>query len=211
MSLLRRAVLGAGTLIAAVGIAAAPAVAQPSEQDTTWMVAAHQSNLAEIAAGTAAQEQASSPEVREMGATLITDHQKLDADLTAAAEQLGVDLPDAPTPEQQAALEQVKAQQGAAFDTAWIASQIEGHQMTIAATTQEISAGTDPTVVALAEAASPVVQGHLDHLRQMSGAPTTVPSGIGDPGSPVLGAGLIGAGLLVAAGSLTLLARRRRA
>jgi hypothetical protein len=102
-ALLRRATLGAATLIAAIALAASPALAQPSQQDTDWMIAAHQSNLAEIAAGTAAQSQATSDDVRQMGAMLIADHKKLDADLTAAAQQLSVDLPDAPTPEQQAA------------------------------------------------------------------------------------------------------------
>lgn len=210
MSLLRRAAIGAGTLIAAVTLAASPALAEASEQDATWMVAAHQSNLAEIAAGTAAQEQATSDDVREMGAMLIADHEKLDADLTAAAEQLGVDLPDAPTPEQQAALEEVKAQQGEAFDTAWIASQIEGHQMTLAATRQEITAGQDPTVIDLAEAATPVVQGHLDQLQQIAtahGVPGSVPGGI-EESPTALGTALIGAGLLAVAAAVVLTRRR---
>lgn len=213
MSLLRRAVLGAGTLLAAGALVVSPASAAPSEQDTAWMVAAHQGNLAEIAAGTAAQEQGAGDEVRQMGATLITDHQALDADLTQAAEQLGVDLPDAPSPQQQATLEQVKAQQGEAFDTAWIASQIDGHRMTIAATQQEIAAGADATVVALAQAATPVVQGHLDHLLQMAdehGVPTTVPSGVAEP-VPPLGRALIGVGLLAIAASVVALVARRPA
>ncbi|PFG41133.1 putative membrane protein [Georgenia soli] len=210
MSLLGRAATGAGTLIAAVLLAASPASAAPSEQDTTWMVAAHQSNLAEIAAGTAAQEQAASEDVRQMGAMLIADHQKLDADLTAAAQQLGVQLPDAPSPEQQAALAEVKAKQGEAFDTAWIASQVEGHRMTIAATEQEIAQGEDATVVGLARAATPVVQGHLDHLMQLSGAhgvPGAVPGGIAESPGPLAGV-LITVGLAALAGSLLLAARR---
>lgn len=85
MSHLRRAILGAITLLAAVMLAVSPAAAAPSEQDEAWMVSAHQSNLAEIAAGTAAQEHATTEAVQDMGARLIEDHQALDADLTAAA------------------------------------------------------------------------------------------------------------------------------
>src|SRR5699024_7004013 len=140
---LRRAVLGAGVLLGAAVLAVSPAAAEPSEQDEAWMVAAHQSNLAEIAAGTTAQEQATTDAVREMGATLIADHEALDADLVALAEELGVDLPDQPSPEQEAALTEVREQQGEAFDTAWIASQIEGHRMSLAAGQEEIANGSD--------------------------------------------------------------------
>lgn len=84
------AAVGAFALSAAMLLGATPALAAPSDQDEAWMVAAHQSNLAEIAAGTAAQENGVSDHVREMGAMLIADHQALDADLSAAAQQFGV-------------------------------------------------------------------------------------------------------------------------
>ena len=49
------------------------------------MVAAHQGNLAEIAAGKAAVEMAAAEAVRMHGQTLIDDHKKFDADLMAVA------------------------------------------------------------------------------------------------------------------------------
>jgi putative membrane protein len=68
MTLVRRAmVLGCGAALALVVPLAAPAAAQPSEQDTDWMVATHQSNLAEFAPGNAALEQASTQQVRDLG------------------------------------------------------------------------------------------------------------------------------------------------
>ncbi|GAA1134053.1 hypothetical protein GCM10009670_30740 [Citricoccus alkalitolerans] len=174
------------------------------------MVSAHQSNLAEIAAGTAAQEQATTEAVREMGATLIEDHQALDADLTAAAEEFGVALPDEPSAEQQAALEEVMAQNGEAFDAAWIASQIEGHRMSLAAGEEQIASGSDPAAIGLAQDAAPVIQGHLDHLLQLSGdAPDAVPSGLGPDRAPTwLGGVLIGLGMVVVAASLVFFVRR---
>lgn len=210
MRLLRRAALGAGLLLGATALTVSPAAAQPSEQDEAWMVAANQSNLAEVAAGEAAQEHATTDEVREMGTMLIADHEALDADLTAAAEELGVDLPDEPSEAQQAALEEVMAHEGEAFDTAWIASQIEGHRMTLAAGQEEIENGSEESVIALAEASAPVVQRHLDHLLEMSGsAPGAVPSGLGDAGSsPLLGVGVVALGLLALAGSVVLVRRR---
>lgn len=209
----RRAVTGAGVLLAAAVLAVSPAAAQPSEQDEGWMVAAHQSNLAEIAAGMAAEEQATTAEVRDMGATLIADHEALDADLVALAEELGVDLPDQPSPEQEAALTEVREQQGEAFDTAWIASQVEGHRTSLAAGQEEIADGSDEEVIALAEAAAPVIQRHLDHLLTMSGdAPGAVPAGIAPDGSAAdtLGVAAIALGAVVLVGSAAVVVRRRQ-
>lgn len=166
------------------------AAAAPSEQDTAWMVAAHQSNLAEIAAGEAAQAQATTDAVRELGAMFIEMHTALDADLTAAATELGVDLPDAPTPEQEAQLAAVEAQTGPAFDTAWLAQQLAAHQANLQMTQAEIEDGSDPTVIALATASTPVVQQHIAALQAASGAagaPTAIQTG--DGGQAAAGSG----------------------
>ncbi len=175
------------------------------------MVAAHQSNLAEIAAGTAAQQSAVSGDVRDMGAMLIADHQALDADLSAAAQQFGVQLPAEPSAEQQAALAQVSTNQGEAFDAAWIASQIDGHRTSAAAGAQEISGGSDPAAIALAEAAAPVVQSHLDGLLKLAGqVPGSVPSGTEAPQAPtLLGVSLIGAGVVAVFAALFMVRRAR--
>jgi len=167
-----RCLVLAGLIGAASSLAlsAGPVSAGPTEQDTMWMVAAHHSNLAEIAAGNAAVAQASNDTVRSLGQMFVTMHTQLDADLTAAAAQLGVTVPDEPTPSQQSSLAAVQAQQDAAFDTAWITDQIAAHRTTLQATQVEHEQGTDPTVVALANAASPVVQQHLADLEAAAGA-----------------------------------------
>jgi len=204
-------------LSASVG-AASGVMAAPNEQDSTWMAAAHQSNLSEIAAGQAAVAQGTAPDVKALGQMFIDMHTQLDTELTAAAGQLGVTLPDAPTPSQQQSLERVKGQTGAAFDTAWVADQIAGHQTTLAATQTEISSGSDPTVTALASKAAPVVQQHLTALQQSAsaaGAPTLVPTGDGGLLQPDGASSLpwllaIGGALLLAGGTgATLLLRRR--
>jgi putative membrane protein len=204
-------------LSASVG-AASGVLAAPSEQDSTWMAAAHQSNLAEIAAGQAAVAQGTSTDVKSLGQMFIDMHTQLDAELTAAAGQLGVTLPEAPTPSQQQSLERVKAETGAAFDAAWIADQIASHQTSLTATQTEISTGTDPTVTALATKAAPVVQQHLTALQQAAsaaGSPTLVPTGDGGLLAPEGGRSapwllaVVGALLLASGTGAALLLRRR--
>jgi putative membrane protein len=130
--------------VVAFGISglAGSAAAAPSTQDTAWMVAAHQSNLAEIAAGNAAVAQGTSAGVKRLGAMFVEMHTKLDADLTSAASTLNVQLPTSPSAAQQQQLAAVTAKSGADFDTAWLAQQTAAHQDTLQATKTETATGT---------------------------------------------------------------------
>ncbi|MFC8193510.1 DUF4142 domain-containing protein [Cellulomonas sp. NPDC057328] len=209
--------------VAGLALAAAPAAAAPNAQDQEFLVAAHQGNLAEIAAGQAALAEAATPGVKEMGQQLVTDHTALDAQLTAVAQQLGVALPGTPTPEQQAALAEVQAEDGQDFDTAWLYLQIESHRATLALGERELAAGSEQAVKDLATASAPVVQRHLDHALMLARelGVDTVPAGTGGQAaaserplglalSLVGGLLLAGAGVLVARSHRTTPAARRR-
>jgi putative membrane protein len=178
------------------------------------MVAAHQSNLTEIAAGKAAQQKATTAKVRNLGAMFIRDHTTMDAQLRAAAKSLGVSLPSTPNAQQRASLAAVAAKSGSAFDAAWIAAQTTGHRQTLAATDKEISSGSDATVLKLARAARPVVARHYAELTSGgTGSPTTVGAGTGGQAATdgtVPGLALTGAGVLLAAAAGGLLVTRRR-
>jgi putative membrane protein len=219
MRMWTRLALLPAAVLATVTLTATSALAAPSDQDVAWMQAAHQSNLAEIAAGNAAQQSATAPEVKNLGAMFVQMHTELDTALTQAAQQLGVQLPGTPSPEQQQSLAAVQANQGRAFDTAWIAQQIGSHATTLAATQKELASGSDPTVLNLARTATPVVQQHLTELRTVArqyGVPTSVPGGTGgqaaDNGTATLGWVLAGlGGLAVLAGGAGLVRRRATA
>jgi putative membrane protein len=219
MRMLSRLVLVPAAVLGTVALTASPALAAPSDQDVTWMQAAHQSNLSEIAAGNAAQQQATTPEVKELGAMFVQHHTELDTALTQAAQQLGVQLPGEPSPEQQQQLAAVQSQQGMAFDTAWIAQQIGGHVTAKAATQTELQSGSDPAVLKLARTTAPVVERHLAELRTAAakyGVPTSVNGGTGgqaaDDGRSALGWGIAGIGALaVVAGAAGLVRRRATA
>jgi putative membrane protein len=193
--------------------AASAARAAVSSADRTWMVAAHQSNLTEIAAGKAAQQKATTQKVRDLGQMFITDHTANDAKLTAAAKRLGVSLPSTPNAAQRAALAAVSAKSGAAFDSAWIASQITGHRQALAATDTELSGGSDATVLTLARATRPVVAHHLEELLAAGGGSvSSVGAGTGGQaadGETGAGLALTGIGLLLAAGAGATVLRRR--
>ena len=218
-SLRRLAVIGlagAGLAFTAGGIAGATTAAAPSAQDKSLLIAAHQSNLTEIAAGQAAQQKATTSVVRQHGQIFIRDHTRLDATVKQVAQSLGVDLPTTPNAEQQATLKSVSAKSGAAFDQSWLTTQLAGHIATLAGGTKELQQGTDPTVKNLASSSAPVVKEHIAMLQQATGAaPSGVNAGTGGQAADSSTGGirtgwvLLGLGLVAAAGSLTLLRPRR--
>ncbi len=157
----------AALVVAVSGISVAPAVAAPvSDQDAMFVKAAHQGNLAEIAAGQDAQKHATTHCVKTVGTVLIRDHGKLDADLKMLADKLDVMLPSAPTPEQKHELAAVQAKAGTpAYDAAWLKTQDAAHTKTLALIDQELKTGKNAEVMAAARAARPVVAMHVQMVQ----------------------------------------------
>jgi putative membrane protein len=218
----RRALVVAAVLLGSLTVALAgngvgtAFAAAPSAQDIAWLRAAHQNNLSEIHAGQAAQRKATSGVVRQHGALFIRDHTRLDGDLRAVARKLGVSLPSRPSPQQRAVLASVAAKSGSAFDSAWLQSQLTGHRQAKAAGQTELADGSDAQVKALARAAAPVIQMHLDMLAQTLGVPSGVAAGTGGQAASLpagragLGAALLGLGVVLAVATV-LVGRRRTA
>jgi putative membrane protein len=159
----------AGTSVDATGDAATASVHRPrpvSEQDATFLVAAHQSNLAEIAGGHVALAKSHNRLVRSIARQLIVDHLRLDAQVRAIACRHRVRLPDRPSAEQRRQLAIVAAKSGTAFDLAWLKLQEAGHLKTLTLIDQELRAGRAADVKAAAAGARPVVKHHLEMVRE---------------------------------------------
>ncbi|GIJ77859.1 hypothetical protein Xph01_22910 [Micromonospora phaseoli] len=184
---MKRLGLLAALVLVGVAPAAAAQAAQPSEQDTQYLQAVHQVNLYEIAAGELAQEKAQNEQVKEVAQQFVTDHTELDQSVQDLAGQLNVELPSEPTSDQRSALDQLNNASGAEFDRLWVTQELAGHVQAIQATQTEISQGTEPQVVQLAQTALPVLQAHYDALVMLAEelgipVPETSPSGTASPG-----------------------------
>lgn len=204
---------------ALVGLLLAPgaaASAAPSEQDTAFLRAAHQSNLAEIAGGRIAQQKGNSQQVKDLGARFVADHTRLDAALRETASTLDVDLPSAPNAEQRALAERYRATSGEQFDALFVATQMDAHMKAMALGRTELAEGNDARAKTVARNAAPVIESHheaLDAAARDLGVPTMVDSGTGGQAAAGTvnpwGASLIGLGMLLVAGAVLLLRRRR--
>ncbi len=211
------------TLTALCGVlpAAAPAFAAgPSTQDTSFVRAAHQGNLAEIAAGKDAANHATTACVRQVAAKFVTDHTKLDSDVRALARKLNVSLPSGPSAAQRRSLAAVQRKAGTSgYDAAWLKLQSAAHTETLAMIDREISSGSSSAAVAAAKATRPVVKMHLAMVSggtcHTPGASTAVHAGVATGaaggGSTMSVAALGAVGGLTAAAAAWYLRSRRRA
>lgn len=204
---------------AVIGAFLAPATAAsaaPSDQDTTYLRAAHQSNLAEIAGGTIAQQKAEDQQVKDLGARFVADHTKLDTALKQTASALGVTLPSAPNAEQQALAARYRAASDEQFDALFIATQMDAHMKAMRLGETEIADGTDAEAKKAAQNAAPVIASHHNALEAAArdlGVPDTINTGTGGQAAAgttgPLAITLIVTGLLLTAGAVLLLRRRR--
>jgi putative membrane protein len=206
---LRSACVGAGiaaAVIVAAGLGGSPAQAAPSAQDTTFLQAAHQTNLAEIAVGKLAQQKAATQTVRDLGSRFIADHTQLDQSLQQTATALGVTLPNAPNADQQAVAARLQAASGNAFDQLFVSTQLAGHMMAMQLGQTELSSGSDPQARKVASDSAPVIKAHHDALTAAAsavGAPSNVDTGSGGRAAPqrpyAAAAAIVVAGLLLIA------------
>jgi putative membrane protein len=221
---MRKRLLSAAVMAVALSCISSPhaVAADVSTQDEMFMMKAHQGNLAEIAAGHDAQKNATTSCVKHVGAVLVRDHSKLDADLKKLAGKLNVTLPTSPSEKQKKELAAVQAKAGSpAYDAAWLNAQDAAHRQTLALIDQELKAGKNAEVKAAARSARPVVEMHLDMVRGGTchkGKDTgMVRAGTGghlaaaDRSLTTAGAlGMAGVGLLAACGAAGLWRTRRR-
>jgi putative membrane protein len=211
-----RAAFVAAGVAALVAVPAAPAQAAPSQQDTAFLQAAHQSNLAEIAGGTLAQQKGQSQQVKDLGARFVADHTRLDESLRQTATALGVTLPDAPNPAQQAVAARYQATSGTEFDALFISTQMDAHMEAMRNGQTELREGSDAQAKQVAQAAAPVIAGHHDQLNTAAralGLPTRIDSGTGGEAAPtrpaLVSQFLIVVGMALFAGGLVYMRRQR--
>ncbi len=166
--MVRRMIVVPAVVSATLAGGVASVSAQPglNEQDRTFLVKAHQGNLTEIQAGKLAEEKATVPGIREIAAKLINDHTKMDENVTRVAQQVGVELPQAPSAEQRALLKDLAVQSSVGFNRSWLAAQIAGHRQSLSNGAKELADGSSDEVKQLARDAKPIVQMHLKLLEE---------------------------------------------
>jgi putative membrane protein len=136
-----------------------------SAWDEEWLKMSIEGDLFEIQGGNQAQEKATTQIVRDLGARLVKDHTKSLHDAADVAHQLGIDVPDKPSPSQQWQLRAVAQFKGAEFDKWYSDLEVQDHVQDIQEAQDEVDKGCNDQIKQLAEDDLPVLQQHLELAR----------------------------------------------
>jgi putative membrane protein len=136
-----------------------------SAWDEEWLKMSIQGDLFEIQGGKLAQEKATTKIVRDLAARLIKDHTKSLHDAVDVAHELGIDVPDEPSPSQQWELRAVVQFHGSDFDRWYSDLEVQDHIQDIQETQDEIDKGCNDKIRQLAKDDLPVLEQHLELAR----------------------------------------------
>ncbi|MBB5917293.1 putative membrane protein [Nocardia transvalensis] len=164
-TLQRTVIAGLSALMLGGGAAAANAEPPLAQSDRDFLIAAHQSNMTEIAAGGRANAMSSCPAVRELAPALVADHLRLDGMVTAVADRYGLMLPALPDAEQVQTLAAIAPKTGRDFDVSYLRAQEEGHLAAARNGHRELDSGVAPEARGVAEQSTPIVEEHLAEVR----------------------------------------------
>jgi len=126
------------------------------------------SDLFEIQSSTLAQSRAQRPEVRQFAQMLVQHHQQTTAQLAAAATAAGTPPTPDLMPMQQQMMDELRGASGAGFDEVYLRQQVPAHEMALALHSNYARNGDTPALRAVASAAVPIIQQHLDQARRLS-------------------------------------------
>lgn len=126
--------------------------------------AAAASDHFEIETSKLAAANASSAAVKKFATQMIAAHTASTAKLksTLAAQSPAITPDDTLNPEQQAALDGLKGQNGAAFDSAYAAAQVDAHTKTLDALKNYSASGDNAALKGFADGLIPTVTSHLN-------------------------------------------------
>ena len=121
----------------------------------------------EVALSQLADSHASSDQVKSFAMMMVTDHQKLNAQLSDLAARKGIDISEAVAKGQKHGVESLEKKSGADFDKAYIKEMIKGHKETASVLKKEAADSKDSDLAQFATAALPTVLGHLQKAEEI--------------------------------------------
>lgn len=172
--------------------------------DATFAKKAAQGNMAEVALGKVAQQNAQSDDVKKFGQRMVDDHSKAEQDLEGVASKANITLPTDVNAQQKAEQQRLEKLNGAAFDRAYMAMMVKDHTKDVAEFKKEAnSTRADSDLKDYAKRTYPTLEDHLtnakavDNALPKSAGAKSSKSGKKSAAKPTSGATSGGAGLLL--------------
>ena len=146
-----------------------PAHATVTDSDKTFLATAAQSDMNEIGLSQLAETKASSPAVKKFAEKMVTDHNKLEANMKPYADKWGITPPSGPDADHQAELTKLQGLSGADFDKEYMTQMDKDHHMALDSFNTEVSTTTEPKFKSTVMKGQKVVAEHTkmaDDLQQ---------------------------------------------
>ncbi len=133
-------------------------------RDTEFLTVINFANLWEQPMGKLATERGTTEEVRTAGATMLSDHTKLDKVVHQLAGKYGVQLTDKPKSSHQGWMNEIQGKKGEAFDKTFV-NRLRAAHGTVFGLIAEVRAGTrNDTIRDFATQANSIVMKHMTLL-----------------------------------------------
>lgn len=167
----------------------APGVPAPYQANTADRVFANQlaiGGLAEVNLGKLAEQRGHDQAVKHFAKHMVSDHEAANNRLMAVVKGDGFALPRELDADHRAVGERLGKLNGADFDVAYMAAQLEDHQKTVQLLEYEIGSGEDQNLKNFAAETLPVVWKHLQMARAIveKTTPMAPAASAAPPGTP---------------------------
>lgn len=131
------------------------------ERDTEFAVAAADGGLLEVQLGQLAVANASSPEVKKLGQTMVDEHSKANEELKALAATKNISLPGVLSEKNQKTYEDLAKKSGLEFDKEYSSFMVKDHKEDIDDFKKEAEKGNDSEIKSWAAGKVSTLEHHL--------------------------------------------------
>jgi putative membrane protein len=133
--------------------------------DRQFVERAAAGGVAEVQMGQLAQQKASSTQVKEFAARMVTDHTKANEELKQLAQAKGIAVSDAPQKEHHGHIDKLSKLSGVEFDRQYMAHMVSDHRKTVAEFQKASESAKDIEVKTFAGKTLPTLQDHLNRAQ----------------------------------------------
>jgi len=164
-----QSLLGICFCLAAVTLITLPirAADSVSDGDKAFVMKAAQGGMTEVQLGQLAADKATSQDVKDFGAKMVTDHGMANDELKSIAAAKEITLSDKLDAKHQAMVDKMAGLSPAAFDQAYVTAMVAAHKKDDALFTKEASSGQDADIKAFAAKTDEVVKMHLSMIQDI--------------------------------------------
>jgi putative membrane protein len=132
-----------------------------SDADKDFVKDAMEGGNAEVQLGQMASQKSNSADVKHFGEKMMTDHGKMNQDMTPIAQSLGVTPPTGTPMSAKATEANLKMKSGDSFDKAYIEDMVKDHRKDLAEFKKEAATANDPELKKAAQQGTTVISEHL--------------------------------------------------